>query len=139
MKLRHRQRPDHVDQQVTCPRVRGPVRHPAAPLHHPAQVRQRHPRKIQRDALVQARILLDQRAGLSDVPNGWLAAAAKALEAAGFADRVTLESTSRVIDHESAVLGYYSWGFLSRFSGLLTGSGTRVAGKGFTGGIDRRR
>jgi len=58
----------------------------------------------------EGRILLDQRAGLSDVPNGWLAAAAKALEAAGFADRVTFNSTSRAIDHEGAVLGYYSWG-----------------------------
>ena len=58
----------------------------------------------------EGRILLDQRAGLADVPNGWLAAAAKALEAGGFGDRVTLESTSRVIDHEGAVLGYYSWG-----------------------------
>ncbi|MEO7790009.1 MAG: TIGR03790 family protein [Vicinamibacterales bacterium] len=56
------------------------------------------------------RILLDQRAGLADVPNGWLAAAAKALEAGGFADRVTFEATSRVIDHEAKVLGYYSWG-----------------------------
>ena len=56
------------------------------------------------------RILLDQRAGLGDVPNGWLAAAAKALEAAGFGDRVTLESTSRVLDHQDGVLGYYSWG-----------------------------
>ena len=56
------------------------------------------------------RILLDQRAGLGDVPNGWLAAAAKALEAAGFGERVTLESTSRVLDHQDGVLGYYSWG-----------------------------
>jgi uncharacterized protein (TIGR03790 family) len=56
------------------------------------------------------RVLLDQRAGLDDVPNGWLSAAAKALEAGGFGDRVTFEGTSRVLDHEKQVLGYYSWG-----------------------------
>ena len=56
------------------------------------------------------RVLLDQRAGLDDAPNKWLAAAAKALQDAGFGDRVTLEGTSRVVDHEKQVLGYYSWG-----------------------------
>jgi uncharacterized protein (TIGR03790 family) len=56
------------------------------------------------------RILLDQRAGLADMPNGWLAAAAKTLESGGFGERVTLETTSRVLDHEKQVLGYYSWG-----------------------------
>jgi uncharacterized protein (TIGR03790 family) len=56
------------------------------------------------------RILLDQRAGLEDVANGWLLAAAKALTAAGFGDRVTLDTTSRVLGGEKQVLGYYSWG-----------------------------
>lgn len=56
------------------------------------------------------RILLDQRAGLNDLPNTWLSAAAKALEAAGIGDRVTLETTSRTLDGEKDVLGYYSWG-----------------------------
>jgi uncharacterized protein (TIGR03790 family) len=56
------------------------------------------------------KILLDQRAGLDDVPNKWLAAAAEALEAQGFGDRVLLDRTSHVIDHETDVLGYYSWG-----------------------------
>ena len=56
------------------------------------------------------RVLLDQRSGLDDAPNKWLAAAAKALQDGGFGDRVTLEATSRVLDHEKQVLGYYSWG-----------------------------
>ncbi len=56
------------------------------------------------------KILLDQRAGLADAPNGWLAAAADALAAQGFGDRVVLDRTSQVIDHEKDVLGYYSWG-----------------------------
>jgi uncharacterized protein (TIGR03790 family) len=56
------------------------------------------------------KILLDQRAGLDDVPNTWLAAAADALQAAGLGDRVVLDRTSHVIDHEKDVLGYYSWG-----------------------------
>jgi uncharacterized protein (TIGR03790 family) len=56
------------------------------------------------------KILLDQRAGLGDEPNGWLAAAADALQAQGLGDRVVLDRTSHVIDHEKDVLGYYSWG-----------------------------
>jgi uncharacterized protein (TIGR03790 family) len=56
------------------------------------------------------KILLDQRAGLDDVPNKWLAAAADTLQAQGLGDRVVLDRTSHVIDHEADVLGYYSWG-----------------------------
>lgn len=56
------------------------------------------------------RVLLDQRPGANEKPNDWLAAAAKKLEAQGLGDRVVLEQTSRLIDDQNAVLGYYSWG-----------------------------
>jgi uncharacterized protein (TIGR03790 family) len=56
------------------------------------------------------RILLDQRAGLEQQANEWLAAAAKKLNAQGLAERVMLEETSRVIEPQKGVLGYFSWG-----------------------------
>ena len=56
------------------------------------------------------RVLLDQRAGLNQVPNEWLAEAARRLQAQGFGKRVLLEETSRVVEPEKGVLGYYSWG-----------------------------
>lgn len=56
------------------------------------------------------RILLDQRAGLNEKPNEWLAEAAKRLAAQGLGDRVVLEQTSRLIPPQKGVLGYYSWG-----------------------------
>jgi uncharacterized protein (TIGR03790 family) len=56
------------------------------------------------------RIVLDQRASLSDKPNDWLADAARKLEAQGHGQRVVLENTSRIADPEKEVLGYYSWG-----------------------------
>ena len=56
------------------------------------------------------RVVLDQRAGISDKPNEWLAAAAKKLEAQGQGERVVLEQTSRLVEGQKDVLGYYSWG-----------------------------
>ncbi len=61
-------------------------------------------------ATTNGRILLDQRAGLNDKPNEWLAEAAKRLETQGLGERVVLEQSSRVIEAEKGVLGYYSWG-----------------------------
>jgi uncharacterized protein (TIGR03790 family) len=55
-------------------------------------------------------VLLDQRAGANDKPNEWLAAAAKRLDAQGLGERVILEQTSRLIEGQKEVLGYYSWG-----------------------------
>jgi uncharacterized protein (TIGR03790 family) len=56
------------------------------------------------------RVILDQRAGITDKPNDWLAAAAKKLDAQGLGDRVVLEQTSRLVESQKDVLGYYSWG-----------------------------
>lgn len=56
------------------------------------------------------RVLLDQRSGLNQVPNEWLAEAARRLQAQGFGNRVVLEESSRVVEPEKGVLGYYSWG-----------------------------
>jgi uncharacterized protein (TIGR03790 family) len=56
------------------------------------------------------RVLLDQRAGLNDRPNDWLAEAARRLEAQGLGERVILEQSSRLVEPEKGVLGYYSWG-----------------------------
>ena len=56
------------------------------------------------------RVVLDQRAGANDKPNEWLAAAAKKLEAQGLGDRVVLEQSSRLVEDQKDVLGYYSWG-----------------------------
>lgn len=59
----------------------------------------------------EGRFLLDQKASLETVGgNQWLASAATWLTNAGFSDRVTLETSSRVLTGESKVLGYYSWG-----------------------------
>jgi uncharacterized protein (TIGR03790 family) len=55
--------------------------------------------------------VLDQKAGAIDgIGNEWLAAAADRLAAAGFAKRVELDTTSRVLSGRKDVLGYYSWG-----------------------------
>jgi uncharacterized protein (TIGR03790 family) len=56
------------------------------------------------------RVVLDQRATLSEKPNEWLAASAKKLEAQGFGQRVVLEQTSRLAEAQKQVLGYASWG-----------------------------
>jgi uncharacterized protein (TIGR03790 family) len=56
------------------------------------------------------RVLLDERASLSRSGNDWLAEAAQRLTAQGFGDRVTLDTTGRVLTNEKNVLGYYSWG-----------------------------
>jgi uncharacterized protein (TIGR03790 family) len=56
------------------------------------------------------RVLLDQRAGLNQKPNEWLAAAAKKLEEQGHGSRVLLEQTSRTVEPQGNVFGYYSWG-----------------------------
>jgi uncharacterized protein (TIGR03790 family) len=70
------------------------------------------------------RILLDQKAGLIDwVANEWLAAAAARLSTLLPPSRVVLETTSKVLDGQKNVLGYYSWGsndwaVTSRHAGL---------------------
>jgi uncharacterized protein (TIGR03790 family) len=56
------------------------------------------------------RVLLDQRAGLEQPPNEWLAEAARRLQAQSLRDRVVLEETSQLAPPEKGVLGYYSWG-----------------------------
>ena len=56
-------------------------------------------------------IVLDQRAGLGNRQgDAWLAEAAKRLSAAGFADRVSLETSTAVASGAKRVLGYFSWG-----------------------------
>jgi uncharacterized protein (TIGR03790 family) len=57
-------------------------------------------------------IVLDQRAVMVGNRQGdaWLAEAAKRLSAAGFGDRVKLESTTAVASGVKPVLGYSSWG-----------------------------
>ena len=62
------------------------------------------------NATTSGRILLDQRAGVNDAPNDWLAQAAKRLESQGLGERVVLEQSSRLVEPEKGVLGYYSWG-----------------------------
>jgi uncharacterized protein (TIGR03790 family) len=54
--------------------------------------------------------VLDMKAALIDRANPWLQAAADRLTAAGFAERVVLDKTSKVVTNQHDVLGYYSWG-----------------------------
>ena len=56
------------------------------------------------------RFLLDEKASWQDKGNEWLQGAAERLKAGGFGDRVTLETSSRVLADETDVIGYYSWG-----------------------------
>ncbi|MBM3790376.1 MAG: TIGR03790 family protein, partial [Acidobacteria bacterium] len=56
------------------------------------------------------RILLDARSASLDRGNDWLVKAAENLAAQGFADRVVLDRSERVLQGEADVLGYYSWG-----------------------------
>lgn len=56
------------------------------------------------------RVVLDQRAAIGEKPNEWLEAAARRLQAQGHGDNVVLDTTSRVVEGEQNVLGYYSWG-----------------------------
>ncbi len=56
------------------------------------------------------RFVFDQKAPSDERGNDWLSSAAKWLAANGFADRVRLESTSRVVADEQDVIGYSSWG-----------------------------
>jgi len=56
------------------------------------------------------RFVLDERSSWSDNGNAWLRQAAERLRSAGFADRVLLDESSKVVTGESRVLGYYSWG-----------------------------
>ncbi len=58
----------------------------------------------------EGRILLDQKAGPAAAGNEWLASAADRLAKSGLAERVVLETTSRVLTGQTDVLGYYSWG-----------------------------
>lgn len=78
------------------------------------------------------RVLLDQRAGLNERPNDWLAEAAKRLEEHGMRGRVVLEQSSRVVEPEKGVLGYYSWGsndpsITTRHPGLAFAPGALAA------------
>jgi uncharacterized protein (TIGR03790 family) len=56
------------------------------------------------------KILLDQKSSGKGKGDDWLQAAAELLCADGFADRVVLDSGSRVLKDQAGVLGYYSWG-----------------------------
>ncbi len=56
------------------------------------------------------KVVLDQLPGPKDKPNEWLAQAAKRLEGMGLGERVILEQTSRAVEKQQDVLGYYSWG-----------------------------
>jgi uncharacterized protein (TIGR03790 family) len=56
-------------------------------------------------------IVLDQQDKLTNrTGEDWLSEAAKRLEAAGFGDRVLLETTVKGVRDIKPVLGYYSWG-----------------------------
>jgi uncharacterized protein (TIGR03790 family) len=56
------------------------------------------------------RILFDQRAALDDPGNIWLREAAERLTKDGYGKRVVLETTSKILEDEPNVLGYFSWG-----------------------------
>jgi uncharacterized protein (TIGR03790 family) len=56
------------------------------------------------------RFVLDERASWTDNGNAWLRQAAERLRNEGFADRVLLDESSKVVTGEAGVLGYYSWG-----------------------------
>jgi uncharacterized protein (TIGR03790 family) len=59
----------------------------------------------------EGRILLDQKGGSAEAGGDtWLKATADWMASHGFADRVVLETTGRVLTDEKRVLGYYSWG-----------------------------
>ena len=58
----------------------------------------------------EGRFLLDGKAAWDDRGNAWLKSAAERLTALGLADRVVVDTTSRVLTDERNVLGYYSWG-----------------------------
>jgi uncharacterized protein (TIGR03790 family) len=61
--------------------------------------------------VMEGKVLLDQKSGFTEAGGDtWLKAAADWLTVHGFGDRVVLETTSRVLANEKAVLGYYSWG-----------------------------
>jgi uncharacterized protein (TIGR03790 family) len=56
-------------------------------------------------------IVLDERASLFDSGgDAWLRAAAQRLSSQGLGDRVVLDESTKVLTHQSKVLGYYSWG-----------------------------
>lgn len=58
------------------------------------------------------RILLDAMpaTGARDPRSAWLETAVTRLREAGLGDRVVYETTSRALQNETGVLGYYSWG-----------------------------
>jgi uncharacterized protein (TIGR03790 family) len=58
----------------------------------------------------EGRFILDERSSRADSGNAWLRQAAERLKAEGFADRVLLDESSKVVTAESRVFGYYSWG-----------------------------
>jgi len=56
------------------------------------------------------RFVFDERVSLNDRGNLWLRTAASRLRDSGFAARVLLDQTAKVVTDEKDVLGYYSWG-----------------------------
>ncbi len=58
----------------------------------------------------EGKILIDRKGGGTDKGEGWLQAAADWLGANGFADRVVLDASEKVLTDQQGVLGYYSWG-----------------------------
>jgi uncharacterized protein (TIGR03790 family) len=56
------------------------------------------------------RILLDGMPASRDVRGEWFETAAARLRTAGLGDRVVHETTSRALQNQTGVLGYYSWG-----------------------------
>ena len=56
------------------------------------------------------RFVLDGRAALDDPGNEWLRAAARRLESGGLGSMTLIDLTSRILDGEPDVIGYYSWG-----------------------------
>jgi uncharacterized protein (TIGR03790 family) len=74
------------------------------------------------------RVLLDQKAALDDPANAWLKLAADRLTQSGYADRVVLETTSKILTNQPEVLGYFSW------ASSDPGIKTRRLGLGFVPG-----
>ena len=58
----------------------------------------------------EGKIILDGKGSSQDKGETWLQAAADLLKAAGYGDRVLLDSSSKVLTGVDGVLGYYSWG-----------------------------
>jgi uncharacterized protein (TIGR03790 family) len=61
-------------------------------------------------AVKDGRIVLDTPLAPRDARVGWIEGTSARLTAAGFADRVVLETSGRAVQNEAGVLGYVSWG-----------------------------